>query len=164
MTSTRRQKRAVTPLLPHLSGVRTFAEPCSGDGSLAAHLEDAGLRCGAFGDLNDANRLDARTWDRDDFDGIDAVITNPPWEARTMMGIMEHQSTFRPSWFLIYSDWLFTHQSSGLMKDRCTDIVPVGRVKWIEGSKSVGFDNCCWVRMWKDKDSHSPAMFWPMRP
>jgi hypothetical protein len=26
----------------------------------------------------------------------------------------------------------------------CTKVVSVGRVKWIEGSKSVGKDNCAW--------------------
>jgi hypothetical protein len=30
---------AVPPLIPHLRGVRTFAEPCSGDGALVRHLE-----------------------------------------------------------------------------------------------------------------------------
>ena len=36
---------AVPPLIPHLSGIRTFAEPCCGDGALVRHLESFGLRC-----------------------------------------------------------------------------------------------------------------------
>ena len=32
---------AVPPLIPHLRGVRTFAEPCCGDGALVRHLEIA---------------------------------------------------------------------------------------------------------------------------
>jgi hypothetical protein len=37
--------KAVKPLIPHLRGVRTFAETCCGDGQLVRHLESFGLRC-----------------------------------------------------------------------------------------------------------------------
>ena len=36
---------AVLPLIPHLRGVRAFAEPCAGDGELVRHLESFGLTC-----------------------------------------------------------------------------------------------------------------------
>ena len=36
---------AVPPLILHLRGVRTFAEPCCGDGALVRHPEARGLRC-----------------------------------------------------------------------------------------------------------------------
>jgi hypothetical protein len=36
---------AMLPLIPHLRGVRTFAEPCAGDGDLVRHLESNGPRC-----------------------------------------------------------------------------------------------------------------------
>ena len=42
---------AVPPLIPHLRGVRTFAEPCCGDGALVRHLESFGLRCVYAGDI-----------------------------------------------------------------------------------------------------------------
>jgi len=42
---------AVSPLIPHLRGVRTFAEPCCGDGALVRHLESYGLRCVYAGDI-----------------------------------------------------------------------------------------------------------------
>ena len=44
---------AVPPLIPHLRGVRTFAEPCCGDGALVRHLESYGLRCVYAGDIAD---------------------------------------------------------------------------------------------------------------
>ena len=44
-------KAAVAPLIPHLRGIRTFAEPCAGDGALVRHLEAVGLRCGYSGDI-----------------------------------------------------------------------------------------------------------------
>ena len=42
---------AVPPLIPHLRGVRTFAEPCCGDGALVRHLKSFGLRCVYAGDI-----------------------------------------------------------------------------------------------------------------
>ena len=104
---------------------------------------------------------DARAWTKQDFDEADAMITNPPWKEPMLSEIMEHQTNFVPGWFLIYSDWLFTKQSSKLMHERCTDIVPIGRVKWFPESKSVGYDNCCWVRMYLNK--RQDVTFWPMQ-
>lgn len=160
-------RAAVMPLVPHLqrAGVKTFVEPCCADGQLVDHLEAEGFSCVMRGDIRDnqpygAQPLDARTWKKSDFRKADASITNPPWEAGLMAEIMEHQSGFVPSWFLIYSDWLFTKQSARLMQERCTDIVPIGRVKWFPDSASVGFDNCCWVCM--DAGKKHPTLFWPM--
>ena len=42
---------AVPPLIPLLRGMRTFAEPCCGDGALVRHLESFGLRCVYAGDI-----------------------------------------------------------------------------------------------------------------
>jgi hypothetical protein len=41
----------VLPLISWLRGVRTFAEPCCGDGALVRHLESFGLRCAYAGDI-----------------------------------------------------------------------------------------------------------------
>ena len=38
-------RAAVAPLIPHLGGIRSFAEPCAGDGALVRHMEELGLRC-----------------------------------------------------------------------------------------------------------------------
>ena len=54
-------RAAVLPLIPYLRGVRTFAEPCCGDGALVRHLECFGLRCVYAGDIatgQDALALD----------------------------------------------------------------------------------------------------------
>jgi hypothetical protein len=45
---------ALPPLIPHLRGVRKFAEPCKGDGALVRHLEFHGLRCIHRGTLRPA--------------------------------------------------------------------------------------------------------------
>jgi hypothetical protein len=44
-------RAAVLPLIPYLRGIRTFAEPCCGDGALVRHLESFGLRCVYAGDI-----------------------------------------------------------------------------------------------------------------
>lgn len=152
---------AVLPLMPFLKedDVRTFAEPCYGDGSLAAALTKNGLRCLAHGDLRDEIGQDARTWAPEDFNGADVVITNPPWKHPYMYDIMLHLSYFTPAWFLIYWDWLSNKQAAPLIKERCTDVVPIGRVKWIPDSPTVGYDNVCWVRMWANK--RSATRLWP---
>ena len=52
---------AVLPLIPHLRGIRTFAEPCAGAGDLVRHLESFGLACAYAGDIasgQDALELD----------------------------------------------------------------------------------------------------------
>ena len=44
-------RAAVLPLIPFLRGIRTFAEPCCGEGDLVRHLESFGLRCTYAGDI-----------------------------------------------------------------------------------------------------------------
>jgi hypothetical protein len=62
-------RAAVLPLVPHLRGVRTFAEPCCGDGALVRHLEAFGLRCIYAGDI--ASGQDALAWN--DYGAADAI-------------------------------------------------------------------------------------------
>ena len=60
-------RAAVVPLIPYLGGIRSFAEPCAGDGNLVRHLESFGLRCVYSGDIRDGQ--DAL--ERDDYGGAD---------------------------------------------------------------------------------------------
>ena len=70
----RTPEAVVLPLLTFLRGVRTFAEPCCGDGALVRHLESFGLRCVYHGDI--ATGQDALALDT--YGDADAIITNPP--------------------------------------------------------------------------------------
>lgn len=151
---------AVLPLLPflHRDNVRTFVEPCYGWGDLTRHLEGLGLKCVEHGDIESG--WDARNWCADDFRQADATITNPPWEHELMASIMERHACHVPAWFLVSSDWLFTKQSATLVAELCTDVVPIGRLKWVPDTKHTGFDNCAWVRMHKAKDTGA-ARLWP---
>jgi hypothetical protein len=134
-------RAAVLPLIPYLRGIRSFAEPCAGDGALVRHLEEFGLRCVYSGDIrNDQDAL-ALT----DYGGADCVITNPPWSRDLMHSLIAHFQNIRPTWLLLDADWAHTKQAAPFLPS-CSDIVAIGRVKWIEGSKFTGKDNCAWYR------------------
>ena len=134
-------RAAVVPLIPHLRGIRHFAEPCEGDGAFARHLEEFGLRCVYAGDIR--NGQDALKFDH--YGAADAIITNPPYTRPVMHALIEHFQRIAPTWLLLESDWASTRQASPFMAS-CSDIVAIGRVKWIEGSKHTGKDNHAWYR------------------
>ena len=96
---------AVPPLIHHLRGVRTFAEPCAGDGSLVRHLESLGLLCTYAGDI--ATGQDALALDT--YGAADAIITNPPYERKTMHALIVHFARILPAWLLLEMDWASTN-------------------------------------------------------
>ena len=134
-------RAAVVPLIPHLRGIKTFAEPCVGDGDLVRHLETLGLRCVYAGDIRTGQDALAR----DSYGAADAIITNPPYTRDLMHRLIAHFQRIAPTWLLIDYDWAATKQAAPYMP-HCSDIVTIGRVKWIEGSKHTGKDNHAWYR------------------
>jgi hypothetical protein len=136
-------RAAVVPLIPHLrrSGIRTFAEPCAGDGALVRHLESFGFRCVYAGDIRSGQ--DALALDH--YGAADCIISNPPYSRPTMHALIHHFQRIAPSWLLLDSDWASTRQAVPFLP-RCSDIVTIGRLKWIEGSKHTGKDNHAWFR------------------
>lgn len=130
----------VIPLLPHLDGVYTFAEPCAGDGRLIFHLQGFGLMCTHAGDI---------TWGQDalttPIPTVDAIITNPPWTRALLHPMIVRFQRIAPTWLLFDADWAHTKQACQML-DQCSHIVSVGRVKWIEGSENTGKDNAAWYR------------------
>ena len=130
---------AVPPLIPHLRGVRAFAEPCCGDGALVRHLESFGLRCAYAGDI--ATGQDALALDL--YGNADAIITNPPYQRPLMHALIEHFTRILPTWLLLESDWAYTKQAAPFIPS-CTDIVSIGRLRWIEGTKMSSMENFAW--------------------
>ena len=138
--------KAVRPLIPHLDGIRGFAEPCAGEGDLIRHLESFGLRCVYAGDI--ATGRDALDLTSDDIAGA-PVITNPPFSRKSqplLRRMMAHFQRIAPvTWLLLPSDFA-NNQWFDPFLPACTDIVAIGRVKWIEGTKGAGFENSAWYR------------------
>ena len=160
---------AVHPLIPHILGyVKTFAEPCAGDGSLIRHIEYLTnnlfdidyIRCNYACDIepkddgihekNIFNLLPK------DIETSDVIITNPPWSRDILHRIIYHCTSIKPTWLLFDADWMHTKQSTHY-RDMLKKIVSVGRVEWIKGSKNTGKDNCCWYYF--DKDNKEQTQF-----
>jgi hypothetical protein len=78
-----------------------------------------------------------------------------------MHPLILHLSSIAPTWLLIDSDWAQTLQSASLMK-LCTDVVVIGRVRWIKNSKSDGLDNFSWFRF--DATHKGPTIFHGREP
>jgi hypothetical protein len=134
--------KAVEPLIPFLKGVKRFAEPCAGEGDLVRHLESFGLTCVYQGDMyKGANALGIERYAR----GKYAIVTNPPHTRPVMHQLIEHFKYIAPTWLLIDLDWVANLQAVPYLPS-CTDIVIIGRVKWIEGSEYTGKENYAWFR------------------
>jgi len=133
--------KAVPPLVPHLRGIRTFAEPCAGDGSLVRHLESFGLRCVYRGDI--ATGQDALALDQ--YGGAQVGITNPLYIKPLMHNLIRHFTRILPTWLLLEMDWASTKQAAPFIPS-CSDIVSIGRLRWVEGTKHDGKQNFAWYR------------------
>jgi hypothetical protein len=79
------------------------------------------------------------------YGAVDAIITNPPYIRAPMHRMIAHFQRIAPTWLLLETGWAQTKQASPFMAS-CSDIVAIGRVKWIEGSKHTGKDNYAWYR------------------
>lgn len=146
---------AVMPLLPHLRGIRTFAEPCVGEGKLVVSLQSHGLVCLISGDIQTGQ--DAMTDDRLELTKFDAIITNPPWTREILHPLIKRFQSIAPTWLIFDADWAHTRQAYPFL-DQCSHIVSAGRVKWIEDSKFTGKDNAAWYRF-HDQHSGGPRFF-----
>jgi hypothetical protein len=133
---------AVGPLIPHLNGIRRFAEPCDGEGDLVRHLESHGLVCVYRGDI--ATGQDALLASSFGPPGT-PIVTNPPWSREVLHPMITHFARIAPTWLLLDADWAHTRQAAPYLS-ACSDIVSVGRLRWIPGTKHNGFDNCSWYR------------------
>ena len=157
---------AVEPLIPHLGEWYTFIEPCAGDGRLIEHLEKHGGKCTHAYDIEPKHwrveKHDALKLDELDpsftFGNAKYIITNPPWDRKILHPMIEKFSDMAPTWLLFDADWMHTKQSTQYLT-RLKKVVSIGRVKWIEGSSSVGKDNCCWY-LFHNTPQVKPIEFW----
>jgi hypothetical protein len=74
----------------------------------------------------------------------DLFITNPPWRWDLLEPIVLHLSSQKPTWLLLAADIMHNVRSATIM-NRCAKVVPIGRLKWIPGSKHGGMDNAVWM-------------------
>jgi hypothetical protein len=154
--------RAVQSLKPFISSGSTFVEPCAGDGILTDQLlVELNLVCVGEYDIEPQNKritqLDALTIEENHVIDADYIITNPVWDRKLLHPMISTFSSLKPTWLLFDANWVWTKQSSSFMKDLCTDIVAIGRLKWIENTTMSGKDDNCWFRF--DINKSGPTVF-----
>lgn len=71
---------------------------------------------------------------------------------------IEHFAPIIQTWMLLDANWLFTKQAGPYIEKYLTDVVTIGRVKWIPDTTMSGKDDCCWYRFSSDKDA--PTRFY----
>lgn len=153
--------KAVAPLAPFMKD-KKYIEPCAGDGRLAEHIfklqpsSTLVAACDIEPQKNDV--LGVAIHERDIVKNpiihlrvdADCFVTNPPWLNNKESGyqlntIIKSLSSVLPTWLLLNGNYVFNKKSAECMR-MCTDVVPIGRVKWIEGSASAGKEDCAWFR------------------
>lgn len=149
-------KRAGGILQPFLLARTRYAEPCIGKGDLHRQLYDLGHTCVHGSDIKGSEygfaEMDALDLTEEDVADCDAIITNPPWSRPILHQMIVHFSQLKPTWLLFDADWAHTQQSKDYMHNLCTDIVSVGRLKWIPDTTMSGKDNCAWYKFDVNKD------------
>lgn len=152
--------RAGQALAPFLEGIETYCEPCAGRGDLIGQLDALGLECLAAYDLDPKRRgiikKNAFRLIKEDLQGAQAIITNPPWTRRLLHALILHLCQLAPTWLLFDSDWLFSLQSQRFM-GCCSDVVPIGKMRWVEGTPDDEKGNSAWFRF--DAQNQKPTIF-----
>jgi hypothetical protein len=159
---------AVRPLIDHLNfgNCETrYVEPCAGDGSLVHCLGGlcSDLKCVVAADIEpqapSIMQMNALHWTKEElanyelpFQHIQYFITNPPWTRNLLHPIIDRLSSVLPTWLLLDADWMHTKQAVPYL-NYCERIVSIGRVKWMQGTKMTGKDNCCWYLFSKARQS-----------
>lgn len=160
-------REAVIPLFNYLNpnAQQFFMAPFYGDGRLVLHIEEITKQnwiCNYAADIEP--RVD-NVVKRDYNESIPVmeekcriakengirrpiIIENPPWINTSASGyqlndIIDKFSRITTTCLLLDGNYLFNKKSSPLM-EYCKAVIPIGRVKWIEGSKYTGKENCAW--------------------
>jgi len=163
-------------LTAHLSEAETFAEPMCGDGAIVSVLERLGWECKWASDIQPegamvgrAKAMDVLTLETAHLKGCDVIVSNPPWPLPSnklgglpagtpTIQIIERLMAIKPTWLLLAADFMHNRYFPPLA-EHCHEIVSVGRVKWMPGSKNTGFDNAAWYLFDSARSGRGPTFF-----
>lgn len=130
-----------------------FIEPFAGDGALTDHLTTSPvLECVYEADIEPQhsriNQHDYKDVPNEFCATADYFISNPPWinsvaSGRLLFTLINNLSTKRPTWLLLDGGFAFNLSSGDYMR-YCSEVIPVGRLKWIPDSKYSGKEDCAW--------------------
>lgn len=150
--------RPVVPLIPYIDHITAYAEPCAGPGQLVSHLRYFGKTCGYQNDLD--HGVDART-DAGLAAAALPIITNPPYTWDVLSGLLTRFISLGETWLLLEMPFLCNGQSAPFLR-HCSDVVPVGRIKWFEGTAKESNKDYGWFRFHPDHSSYPTCR--PRRP
>lgn len=132
---------AVDGLFKLVAKGSTFAEPCVGQRHLVKLLEKNGVYCRYQGDI--AEGKDATKLTREDIDGSNYIITNPPFSWPLLQPLLDHLPTIAPTVLLLPADVMHNIRMAPYMK-KCSGIASIGRLYWVEDKPIKGVDNYAW--------------------
>lgn len=149
--------------------LKNYIEPFCGDGRLIGNLNklsDGNLKCVWASDIEPQPCQTSMLDDMPEFHVADyrsaldffgdlcknnpdaAFISNPPWINTPNSGLQLNDiimslSSIATTCLLLDANYAFNKKSVPMMK-RCSDVVPVGRVKWIDDSPYSSKENVAW--------------------
>lgn len=139
-------------LRPFVEDVKFALEPFAGAGDLTAQFPEINwMETDIEPQSDTVLKRDAFRYSESELNAFDCVISNPPWSRPIMHKAIEHFASIIPTWFLLDANWVWTKQASPYINKYLTDIVTIGRLKWIEGTNMSGKDDCAWFRFSADK-------------
>jgi len=157
-------EKAVLPLKEHLPDGFTFCEPCAGDGVLVTHLEEL-FRAACFApfDLEPQQdwitQADTTNLSYDAVQHCDFIITNPPFTWSVLKPMLDSWIKLKPTVLLLPADFMHNLRFTPYLA-YCHKIVSIGRIKWIEGSKTSGVENYAWYFFWPEKEMIENTRFY----
>lgn len=123
-------------LIKHITG-KTFYEPCVGSGQLVKHMESAGANCvggsdikplGDWASVQVKNGLDLTEMD---LVGVDLIATNPPFSKDTLLPLIDHWTSLRPTLLLLSATHMHVKYFQPYMA-KCSNVVSIGRLYFFE--------------------------------
>jgi hypothetical protein len=147
---------ATLPLRPFLREIRTFAEPCCNQRQLVGHLEPVGPICIHSDDIQ--HGTDALVDPILAQLIVDAIITNPPYTWSVLKAMLVLFPKIAPTWLLLEADFKYRAQSAPFMRF-CSDVVPIGQIRWFPGTKHKSFKHYAWYRF--DARHNGATIFHP---
>jgi hypothetical protein len=148
--------KAGNALRPFIENVEVALEPFAGAGDLTKQFPNiTWIQSDIEPQACFVDEMDAFDWEAESIkdEGFDAIISNPPWSRPIMHRAIEHFAPIKPTWFLLDANWVWTKQAKTYIDKYLTDIVTIGRVRWIPDTTMSGKDDCAWFRFSSDKDS-----------
>lgn len=151
---------AIVPKFISLVYGKTYAEPCYGNGCLEDLLMEVAT-CKWRSDIREtvacSKQMDALDITKSDLQGIDMIITNPPYDWGMLKPLLDYLPTLKPTWFLLPADHMHNKRMAHYMR-KCAHVVSVGRLYWME-NRVKGVDNYVWYRFHEKWDI--PTQFHP---